>query len=458
MKTLFTNWRERDQKNEKQDVALFDVPKRLTHRTIKIADRPLSENPKIVEIPVHEVSNYLTNHFGRAPFTWCETLMGPASFKSANENKTPNEQLEAFFKNPDISDAFVLCFINEKVGFGLFALQDIPKNTLIGTYTGTLQQDYLSSDHTDYYRLQLSNRFNCFFPTDKNKNLKNHQIPHVSAKLKGNLMRFMQCLPNKKDVEQDFMEEAAQRIATANVKEKNMTHLGMPHIGIITTEDIKKGQQVGFDYGPGYFNDRNRMEYFEHSGAVFDYDELSFFNKKSCPQKLAIIPSLMQSNPQQALHLTGSLLNGYHKELLPLFNKKIIDWLLNRPEFASEGLATYRRSFKPDSAGSLLVNWIDVKNNLKENLSFFDKTLNWQIMVTETTNKKIELNIVSKLTSSDAKVLNYYMERLKKVGIETKIHEEPNTKYRRLVITNALELCLQQQMQNELIKKISLIS
>ncbi|WP_133137466.1 SET domain-containing protein [Legionella rowbothamii] len=152
MKTLFTNWREQDQKNKKPDVPLFDVPEHLIKRTIKIADRPLSETPTIVEIPTDQVSSYLTKNFGRAPFTWCENLMGPASFKNTNATKTPDQQVEAFFNESNISDALVLCFINEKVGFGLFALQDIPKNTLIGFYAGTLQQDYLRSDPTDYYR------------------------------------------------------------------------------------------------------------------------------------------------------------------------------------------------------------------------------------------------------------------------------------------------------------------
>ncbi len=265
----------------------------------------------------------------------------------------------------------------------------------------------------------------------------------------------MQCLPNKSDVKNDFMEQAVQRIATANIKYKNITHLGLPQIGMITTDDVKKSQQVGFDYGPGYFNERNRMEYFEHSGAVFDYNELSFFNKKSCPKKLEIIPPLIKTNPSQALHMIASLLNGYHKELLPLFNKKIIDWLLNRPEFAPQELAIYRRSFKPDSAGSLLISWLDLKNNLKEAPNLFDKALSWQIMIAEVTNQKMEINIVSKLTSSDAKALNYYVERLKKEGIETKIQEEPNTKHRRLIITNATELCLQQQMQSELIREFN---
>src|SRR3989304_2902912 len=114
-------------------------------------------------------------------------------------------------------------WMNGWVGYGVFALQDIPRFTYIGEYTGVVRRrKRLFFRRNDY----------CF----------NYEISYVvrspfliDAENGGNFTRFI----NHSD--------------TPNLESIGMFLEGMTHIILRSTRKIVKGEQLTYDYGEDYW-------------------------------------------------------------------------------------------------------------------------------------------------------------------------------------------------------------
>ncbi|MGB6976295.1 MAG: SET domain-containing protein-lysine N-methyltransferase [Gammaproteobacteria bacterium] len=150
---------------------------------IPVADKPLSQGGKITYLSPEQFKE----KFG------CEctaSIWGTEEQASdyqkrwqkalSNSGKLTETELKILHRLDNPFEDAVICFIDEKVGYGLFAKKDIAAGTIIGVYSGTLGKAKTFEEAHDAYDYTL----------DKNAN------DIVSAKEKGGITRFMQHLPN----------------------------------------------------------------------------------------------------------------------------------------------------------------------------------------------------------------------------------------------------------------------
>lgn len=237
-----------------------------------------------------------------------------------NKNKLTEIELQILDRLENPLNDVAICFINEEVGYGLFAQRDIPKGTVLAIYSGTLDRAKTYNEAHDDYAYALSKNIS---------NLKNILV--VSAKEKGGIARFMQHLPidhqrykaemvkklmdpdffaetnnisterakqlfKENKVNEEFMSEFADKliretttdheypdieftpetieydVATSNTKVKQIVCCGCPMAVIIAEYPIKAGEQIGFSYGIQYWRSCKRYpELFQHNGTVLDH-------------------------------------------------------------------------------------------------------------------------------------------------------------------------------------------
>lgn len=194
-------------------------------------------------------------------------------------------------------------FIDEKVGYGIFALEDIPEDTVLCFYAGTLVEKKSATNVDDYIH-----------------GLKADVDVAVSAKEKRGLAGFMQHLPlNYDEMEQFFAKfmkkkfreairqnkiseaqidavakqsishdrtldvefdqikfknrEIARNTATTNVHPANVLLDGVWVQAIMASREIKKNEMVGFTYSMGYWQGCGVMpELFTMKGEILPHD------------------------------------------------------------------------------------------------------------------------------------------------------------------------------------------
>jgi uncharacterized protein len=116
-----------------------------------------------------------------------------------------------------------LKWLGDRVGFGLFALQDIPSFTLIGEYTGIVRKKPWESPRKNRYYMQYPIGFWSLSSWV------------VDAKEQGNYCRFI------------------NHAQVANVFVKSFVQEGLMRLAIITSKKIYKGDQLLLNYGDLYW-------------------------------------------------------------------------------------------------------------------------------------------------------------------------------------------------------------
>lgn len=119
-----------------------------------------------------------------------------------------------------------IAWINQKVGYGVFANQEIAKNTCIGEYTGLIRKrSWFEGDNNIY----------CFeYPILEYK----RSSYVIDARLMGNHTRFI------------------NHSTEPNIDSILVYHEKKRHIVLYANKRIQKGSQLCYDYGPSYWKSR----------------------------------------------------------------------------------------------------------------------------------------------------------------------------------------------------------
>jgi hypothetical protein len=130
---------------------------------------------------------------------------------------------------PDVT----IAWIDDRMGYGVFANRDIPAFTYIGEYLGVLRRPYFFKDRSNYY---------CFnYYITMNYWAQNLWAPYlIDAREEGNFTRYI----NHSD--------------TPNLDMGSAYYQGWLHIIFYTKAAITKGTQLGYDYGPIYWEKRSK--------------------------------------------------------------------------------------------------------------------------------------------------------------------------------------------------------
>lgn len=250
----------------------------LPDKMIKLSDCPLpqADAKKIKTLDPHKFAASIGMK------QWCElsliAMQGakPLSFKclSHAEALTMETMLEVAAWSRMFSERMAICKINDKVGYGVFATDEIPKGAFVGIYTGAI------SNKTQKEIEQATAPYAFAVKPKEEKGLG----VSLDAIEYGNITRFFQHLPLEEEREDrldqlitDFefkKPEQAREVATANLQQCMVTYYGIPVNVFQTIRAIHKNEQLGFSYGLEYWiSCANCPSLFNKKGDVIPADE-----------------------------------------------------------------------------------------------------------------------------------------------------------------------------------------
>lgn len=133
---------------------------------------------------------------------------------------------------------FEMRFISNFLGHGIFATEDIKKDTPVGIYNG--KYSFSEKEEISKYRFAM-----------KGKPLK----LSVDASTYGSLSRFINHAPKQSQLIDTIKpKDWHHDVLSANIEPCEFYHCGMLAIVLIAKRDIKKGEQLFFDYSETYWN------------------------------------------------------------------------------------------------------------------------------------------------------------------------------------------------------------
>ena len=130
-------------------------------------------------------------------------------------------------KNYPASPVYIK-WINERKGYGLFALHDLKKDTYIGEYTGEVRK----------FKIRQDDRNSYCFEYQIGESSKSHFT--IDAKYMGNMVRF---------INHDYSPNLATLAAYSN---------SIIHIIVKTARFIPKDAELTYDYGTRYWKKREK--------------------------------------------------------------------------------------------------------------------------------------------------------------------------------------------------------
>ena len=119
-------------------------------------------------------------------------------------------------------------WIDDRIGYGLFAQEDLPTNTYAGEYTGTVRENnrrYFEPLNNYLYEYPVPDEIGRSFVIDATA---------------GHLTRF---------INHSFKP---------NLKPYHVFHDGFYHLVFVTLRNISKGEELSYDYGQNYWLLRDR--------------------------------------------------------------------------------------------------------------------------------------------------------------------------------------------------------
>lgn len=119
-------------------------------------------------------------------------------------------------------------WINDEMGYGLFAEEDLPENVFIGQYCGIVRQVHRLEPELNEYCLHYPSRFFSY----------NYYV--IDAKRAGNQTRFI----NHSD--------------RANLQPMALLDRHFLHIGFFTSRACCKGEELTFNYGKNFWSKRRK--------------------------------------------------------------------------------------------------------------------------------------------------------------------------------------------------------
>lgn len=249
-----------------------------TPKFIPVADKPLKLGGKIAHIPIKEFQERFGFIYNDGISINIKTKIQPfkeniTGSASASQLK---RQIEKILKSSN--ENLVICNMG-KLGHGVFALKDIPKNSVAAIYAGTLTLgDKVSSEDDQaagYYETSM------IFSTRNHRGISSlmQHLPEEprfeSAKTFSNVLKSFGQDVSEEQIKLNVELYSAKfdsiktraSIETENIRKEYLSFNNIPVIALVTTKDIQAGDQLGFNYGFQYWLSRNvTPEFFDKAG------------------------------------------------------------------------------------------------------------------------------------------------------------------------------------------------
>lgn len=184
---------------------------------------------------------------------------------------TKDEKLMKLLEQADDFETLELRYINHFIGFGVFARQNLSKGTCISFYYGKKK---LKPQKMNYF----------FHPKLDSLNM------GIDARECGNIARFINHAPDAEDCPPSFM--------TANLISISYNIFGIEVMAFFALRDIKKGDQLLFNYSKKYF-DKLELFKFKLDGNLVNSNNEKLVDNRE--QKNASLRVFARNGIKQAL-------------------------------------------------------------------------------------------------------------------------------------------------------------
>lgn len=254
--------------------------------TIRIADKPLKLGGKIETIAIEEFEIKLGTSLDESIYIDSRLNATKIKFQENVAGDLPPEQLrkqiEKLLQSP--YENLVLCKM-DNLGYGLFADKDIPKDTVIAIYAGTIISGEKVADQKDQAlafhdaNLSVSTQHSRGIASFMQHLPEKMRIPDPRVfsqilKMTGQNVSVEQLKLNVELYSTRFTNPSTLNdIATENVRKEYINYRGWPLIVMVANENIKKGDQLGFNYSYDYWFSRMLTpEFFYRTGQVVPHE------------------------------------------------------------------------------------------------------------------------------------------------------------------------------------------
>lgn len=248
--------------------------------TMLVLDKPLNMGGK---------ANYLSPEAFKLIFglDYAEKMdiknknMIQATFSESIEGRLSSSQLKSqlktILKKP--RNDLALYKINDQVGYGVFALNDIKKDTVLCFYSGTFMKGGITEKNDEAMSFWA---LNVAISTESHRGISSF-FQHLPAPLRvPDIDDFVQMLHkmgqdvSKKELQLydelysiEFINNSDKMLATENIRREYINFNGIPVILFVTNVPIKAGDILGIKYGHDYWLSRGAVpELFDRSGNV----------------------------------------------------------------------------------------------------------------------------------------------------------------------------------------------
>jgi hypothetical protein len=291
----------------------FEYPHRIL-----VSDKPLGQGGEAAYLSISELEK-------KFAFKYIEDLIVPASYQKDVEaislRQEPQSDTDLLYDKKKLEaaiplriskphESLAICYIEETVGYGVFALEDIPEGEMLCIYAGKVSKGIVDLGKTEYgFRfpdtdLGISSkkaggiaRFFSHLPTNQKDQqrkiseiLDNPKLLAESLKRKGVADEIITNIVSKRDFYKQFFEMdkvyphneydelnnlvfskpfLKKEIACANLSTALIKIYNKPYIAFITNRLIKRHEILGFDYSwPYWFSRRQFPLYLTKEGQV----------------------------------------------------------------------------------------------------------------------------------------------------------------------------------------------
>jgi hypothetical protein len=171
---------------------------------------------------VLESFDYLDEPIFESKHVFDSILEKTAQAKSSD--LIPGEKIwMGIYFNKEVQKGFrqkiVLRWIDEQIGFGIFAAQKIPSCTFIGEYTGVIKEVDAKATKDNYYCVKYTTW-----------DIRRRKFT-IDAQKSGNFTRFI------------------NHSVTPNLGLQSIYWCGLPRMVLVSLQEIEEGAQLTFDYG-----------------------------------------------------------------------------------------------------------------------------------------------------------------------------------------------------------------
>lgn len=132
---------------------------------------------------------------------------------------------------------FMICFIDDILGLGVFSTKAIKRDTIVGVYSGIVEYPIREGKFNNTYRLNGG---------DYNGSI---QVDYEARHYR-NMVAYIQHAPT------ELLPNEPDNAVTANLKMIPVTQLGIPISLCVATRDIEPFEQLLLDYGLSYWEER----------------------------------------------------------------------------------------------------------------------------------------------------------------------------------------------------------